>query len=147
MSLRFSVFSAVFSFIVFLALASFAAAQNVPAPLTATPSPIVRGATATPGVGLPLPTDTPHKSIANCDMCGYCQGVAKVPGSWQACARCLYPGVAKAGTDTDPTTLATLTNADGLIPTPDPNHFYTGFGCLSTQPGEFTTQMSSLFFR
>lgn len=119
-------------------------AQNTPA--TPTPSPITRPATPTPGIGIALPTETPHKSVANCDMCGYCQGIAKIPGNWQACARCLYPGVAKADTNADPTSLGTLTNAEGLIPTPDPNHFYTGFGCLSTQPGEFTTQMSSLFF-
>lgn len=113
-----------------------------------TPTPFQTAASPTPGVGAPLPTEEQHKSIANCDLCGFCQGVSKVPGSWQSCVKCLYPGVASrnGSGDADPASLATLTTEGGVIPTPDPNHYYTGFGCVSTQPGEFTTQMSSFFF-
>ncbi len=148
MSLRKVIVAAYFLVISLVNIGAFSPvfAQGLPGTPSATPSPFLKAATPTPGVGVAFPTDEPHKSIANCDLCGFCQGVTKVPGAWQACARCLYPGVAKAGVEADPTTLGTLTTADGAIPTPDPNHFYTGFGCLSTQPGEFTTQMSSLFF-
>lgn len=131
-----------------LGIVGSAFAQGIPPTAApATPTPFSTAATPTPGLGAPLPTDEPHKSVANCDLCGYCQGVAKVPGSWQACVRCLYPEVAgKDGVEADPAALRTLTNDAGLIPTPDPNHYYTGFGCLSTEPGEFTAQMSSFFF-
>lgn len=70
---------------------------------------------------------------ANCDVCGYCEN-AKPPGDWEACRKCLYPG-----------TRNTLSSPRG-IPTPDQNHFYTDLGCLSTQPGEFVSQIASFFF-
>lgn len=143
MQMRKIILASYFWLLMLLAFSTFAPvfAQTLP-----TATPFIKPATPTPGVGIALPIEEPHKSVATCDVCGYCQGVAKVPGNWQACARCVYPGVAKAGTNADPTSLGTLTTADGVIPTPDPNHFYTGFGCLSTQPGEFTAQMSSFFF-
>lgn len=124
-----------------------AAHAQTATPIVNTPTPFQIPATPTPGVGAPLPTEEAHKSIANCDLCGYCDGVTKVPGNWQSCVKCLYPGVAgQNGGAADPTSLGTLTNPEGVIPTVDPNHYYTGFGCVSTQPAEFTAQMSSFFF-
>jgi hypothetical protein len=38
-----------------------------------------------------------------------------------------------------------LSSPEG-IPTPDPDKYYTDFGCLSTKPGEFAAQISSFFF-
>ncbi len=111
--------------------------------------PATPTASAQPTAGALLPSTPPHKSVANCDLCGYCQGAVKAPGSWQSCRKCLYPGLdglQDATGNVDPNSFGTLTTAEGAIPTPDPEHYYTGFGCVSTQPTEFTAQLSSFFF-
>jgi len=87
----------------------------------------------------PTPTPTPYIGKANCDVCGYCEG-AILPGRWQDCRRCLYRGFGEG--DIDPSSNSTLIG----LPTPDPEHFYTDFGCISTLPGEFATAVSSFFF-
>jgi len=141
--------SIAYSWLLLISMFSFTGqvfAQGLPIAPTLTPTPFSKPTTPTPGVGVALPIEEPHKSVANCDLCGYCQGVAKVPGKWQSCVKCLYPGTVIEGVVPEASSLATLTTPEGTIPIPDPNHFYTGFGCLSTLPGEFTAQMSSLFF-
>jgi hypothetical protein len=74
---------------------------------------------------------------ANCDLCGYCKG-QPAPQSWEKCRSCLYPGVG-ASTPEDNQTLIGL-------PTPLPDKHYTSVGCLSTDPGQFASQMSTFFF-
>lgn len=74
---------------------------------------------------------------ANCDLCGYCKG-QQPPQTWGKCKECLYKGVGGASAEQNLT-------LEGL-PTPDPEHHYTSLGCLSTNPGEFAGQMSTVFF-
>ena len=111
-----------------------------PIPPTATPTPtiIVRQQQG--------PSPTPYIGKANCDACGYCEGnpqAGSVPwsrGRWQDCRLCLYPALGEG--DIQATANRTLV----ALPSPDPFHYYTDFGCISTVPGEFATQISSFFF-
>jgi len=111
-----------------------------PIPPTATPTPtiIVRQQQG--------PSPTPYIGKANCDACGYCEGNPQagsssvIPGRWQDCRRCLYPALGEG--DIQATANRTLV----ALPSPDPFHYYTDFGCISTVPGEFATQISSFFF-
>lgn len=96
----------------------------------ATPTTIATPTVAAPGNQVPTTTEV---RTANCDACGYCAGAQK-PGSWNKCSKCLYPKAVGAG--------ATLIG----LPTPDPNHVYTELGCVSTDPGEFAGQVSTVFF-
>lgn len=77
-------------------------------------------------------------NLANCDACGYCQG-SSPPSNWEKCRNCLYPQL---------TGFQAIDNKtlEGL-PTPDPEHHYTMLGCISTNPGQFTRQMTDFFFR
>lgn len=73
----------------------------------------------------------------NCDLCGYCKG-QPAPQNWEKCRNCLYKAVAGASAEQNRT-------LEG-IPTPDPGHHYTTLGCLSTDPGKFSGQVSTFFF-
>lgn len=76
---------------------------------------------------------------ANCDVCGYCKG-APVPGSWNACGRCMYPSLVNKGSSaSEDKTLVGFPEADS-------SHYYTDLGCISTEPGQFAAQISKLFF-
>ncbi len=99
----------------------FILVSSVVAQVTPT-SPIVSGAT--------------DENIANCDLCGYCQG-EKPPSNWESCRKCLYRQL--NGPATSNITLKGL-------PQPDQNHYYTMLGCLSTQPSEFAGQIAQVFF-
>ncbi|OGK29477.1 hypothetical protein A3D06_00015 [Candidatus Roizmanbacteria bacterium RIFCSPHIGHO2_02_FULL_40_9] len=111
-------------------------AQGVPGAPTSTPTP-----SPTPVVGKgadePLPTKIPRINIANCDVCGYCDG-GQVPGRWESCRKCLYKDTGNAPPASNKTLIG--------IPTPDPGHFYTDFGCISTLPNQFAAQITSFFF-
>lgn len=94
---------------------------------------VTKGAVAqTPGA-----SSTTTVNEANCDLCGYCKG-QQPPQTWEKCKECLYKGVGGASAEQNLT-------LEGL-PTPDPEHHYTSLGCLSTNPGEFASQMSTVFF-
>lgn len=80
-------------------------------------------------------------SIANCDLCGYCNG-GTVPSTWEKCVKCIYPDLAAGGVAPDPLTNVTLMN----VPTPNPDKYYTMLGCLSTDPAVFTTQIAQVVF-
>jgi hypothetical protein len=103
----------------------------------------------------PTPTSSPN--MANCDSCGYCQDTKasleerweeegkdkavewqRWVANWRKCQKCLYSGVRD-----DPESNDTLIN----LPTPDPESHYTMIGCISTNPGKFTKQVTEFFFR
>ncbi len=89
----------------------------------------------------------PHVSSANCDICGYCNGmtVEQIPDRWQSCRKCVYPAL--GAEDINPLENKTiLGTAQEGIPAPDLYHIYTDLGCLATKPGEFAAQISSFFF-
>lgn len=111
------------------------------------------------------PTPTPAPNMANCDVCGYCQDTKtsleerwrdqgkkddqieaewnRWVANWRKCQQCLYPDLLG-----DPDTLTPDTNVTLIgLPTPDPERHYTIIGCISTNPGEFTGQISQFFFR
>ncbi len=102
----------------------------------------------TPNDNMQLPTVGPAQGgaggqirtgTANCDVCGYCKG-ANPPGSWSSCAACMYPALVSDSTQaTEDKTLIGLPEADS-------NHYYTDLGCISTEPAEFASQISRLFF-
>lgn len=83
-------------------------------------------------------TPTPVPNMANCDACGYCQGETP-PSFWEKCRNCLYPDLTAYPAESNKT-------LEGL-PTPNPERYYTAIGCASTNPGEFTKQLSDFFFR
>lgn len=85
----------------------------------------------------PGTSSTTTASEANCDLCGYCKG-QPAPQSWLKCRTCLYKETGGASAEQNLT-------LEGL-PTPDPSHHYTSLGCLSTDPGEFAGQISTVFF-
>jgi hypothetical protein len=68
----------------------------------------------------------------------------QVPGRWQSCRQCIYNGFGPG--DINPLDNKTIQGTAEGIPTPDLYHIYTDFGCLSTRPGEFASQISSFFF-
>lgn len=74
---------------------------------------------------------------ANCDLCGYCKG-QPASQSWAKCRKCLYPVIGDSAAEENKTLIG--------LPTPDPNHYYTSLGCLSTDPGEFAGQAAKFFF-
>lgn len=80
-----------------------------------------------------------EQNITNCDACGYCLG-SSPPSYWEKCVRCIYPRIPSPY---NPYENKTLIN----FPTPDPDRYYTVLGCISTQPAEFTRQLSDFFFR
>lgn len=84
--------------------------------------------------GIPTP---PAERTGNCDVCGYCEG-SQPPGRWESCRDCVYPGVGDAAAGQNQTLIG--------IPTPDPFHYYTDLGCISTRPEEFASQISGFFF-
>ncbi len=122
-------------FLFFLAgfLSFFASTSPVSAATAPTNTP-----TPTPTTQQAAPTRKPHTSIANCDVCGYCNGEAP-PGRWEACRNCVYPGAGKVAA----TENKTLIN----IPTPDPQFYFTDLGCISTRPEAFASKMSDFFFK
>lgn len=81
---------------------------------------------------------------ATCDVCGYCDGMTleQVPDRWQDCRRCVYPDLGGVEADINPLENRTLRG----IPQPSLYNIYTDFGCISTEPGQFAAQISSLFF-
>lgn len=113
-------------------------------PTTALPAVPGRptGGTTLPG-GAVVPT---HISTANCDVCGYCNGMTadQVPGRWASCRQCIYAGLGEG--EINPLDNKTIQGTAEGIPTPDLFHIYTDLGCISTRPGEFAAQMSSFFF-
>lgn len=80
-------------------------------------------------------------SVANCDLCGYCNG-GTVPSTWERCVKCIYPDVALGGVVPGAIENKTLIG----VPTPHPDKYYTLLGCLSTDPGIFTTQIAQVVF-
>lgn len=111
---------------------------------TPTPQPNSRTQppTNTPVPQQPVPT---HISSANCDVCGYCNGMTpdQIPDRWASCQQCVYSGF---GENVNPTDNKTIQGTVEGIPTPDLYHIYTDFGCLSTEPGEFASQIANFFF-
>ena len=75
-------------------------------------------------------TPVAAQGIANCDVCGYCDG-GTIPTDWEQCRQCVYPDVQPNSPETGATTNG--------IPTPNPDYNYTMIGCISTKPSEFTT--------
>lgn len=109
---------------------------------TATPTPPPDAPTPTntptPTGGDPLPQEDPLNT-SYCDACGYCYSDPdNVPSDWEDCRDCLYPGVGGASARSQDTLRG--------HPTPHPDHYYTMLGCLSTVPGEFTEQMTTVAF-
>lgn len=122
--------------VLFLASAVNAQTKKFPIPGTETPTPtppLITPTSQTPGTG----TAGPGERIANCDVCGYCNG-GKAPGRWEACRTCMYPGAGNAAPIDNKTLIG--------VPTPDPYHYYTDLGCISTKPGEFAGQITTFFF-
>ena len=124
---------------------------NTPTPSpTATPTPTPAQNPQVPPRNPKAPTPT-HVSVANCDVCGYCNhmSIDQVPDRWESCRTCVYRGFEE---DLDPLENKTITAVIGEggeiegIPTPDLYYIYTDFGCISTKPGEFAAQISSFFF-
>ncbi|MBP9797846.1 hypothetical protein KBC70_01740 [Candidatus Woesebacteria bacterium] len=114
---------------------------NTPTP---TPTPTV-APTATPAAQIPqrpAAPITPHEGMANCDACGYCNGMTleEVPDRWQSCRQCIYKNLGSG--EINPLENQTLK----LVPTPDLFNIYTDLGCVSSQPGVFAQQISSFFF-
>lgn len=108
---------------------------------TPTPSPTPIAQNGSPQ----KPTPTPASRVNNCDVCGYCEGMAKAPSDWQSCRACVYPQFddkAGANGEVDPFSKITLIDA----PATDIYHYYTSLGCISTQPGEFAQQIANVFF-
>jgi len=115
--------------------------KKFPLPGSASPTPTL-GAQITPTSQTPnltpgAPGNPTAQRVANCDVCGYCDG-GKAPGRWESCRSCMYPGVGESAASERKTLLN--------IPTPDPFHYYTDLGCISTRPGEFAGQITSFFF-
>lgn len=80
---------------------------------------------------------------ATCDECGLCQLAGTplpTPQSYEQCKKCLYPQA--QGLDS----LKIGTDGSGLPPSPYQGNMYTMLGCLRTDAGEFTVQLSRLFF-
>ncbi len=75
----------------------------------------------------PLPSSTGQPT---CDMCGWCNRLltppAPSPANWVACNTCFYPTPGQSY--------------------PQPNSYYTVFGCLSTEPGRFVASILSIVF-
>lgn len=112
---------------------------------TAAPTLPAAAAVATPTPAAPArpnATIVPHQTIGNCDVCGYCNGMTlqQVPARWQSCRQCIYRGLGEG--EVNPLENKTLIN----LPSPDLFHIYTDFGCLSSKPGEFASQISTFFF-
>jgi len=110
-------------------------------------APPASAPTATPSAQLPqrpgpIVPITPHESMANCDACGYCNGMTlqEVPDRWQSCRQCIYKNLGSG--EINPLENQTLK----LVPTPDLYNIYTDLGCVSSQPGVFAQQISSFFF-
>jgi hypothetical protein len=95
------------------------------------------------------PAPVEAQRFAECDVCGYCQGMAREPGAWKACAYCMYPGLPK----NDATRRVTVNASENrtlkvdedpasvfynVQATPAPGKYYTQLGCVSTQLGNFT---------
>lgn len=78
--------------------------------------------TSTPS---PSPTGQP-----TCDLCGWCNRSLvpspMPPANWVACNTCFYPTPGQ--------------------PYPQPNSYYTVFGCLSTEPQNFVKSMLNIVF-
>lgn len=75
---------------------------------------------------------------SNCDMCGFCEGQeANIPADWEQCRQCYYPNA-----NSNPSSYGTIEG----FPTPEPNNHYTMIGCVSTDPGVFSSQISSFIF-
>ena len=91
--------------------------------------------TSPSAITTPAPTE---ENIANCDMCGFCQGQVEVPTNWATCRNCLYPEATSFPAESNKTLIG--------LPQPDVNHYYTMLGCLSTNPGEFSLQITKFFF-
>lgn len=86
------------------------------------------------------------ESIANCDLCGYCQG-EKPPSNWEACRNCIYPALKDCGgRDCAPVDNKTLQGTGFVLPQSDQNRYYTMLGCLSSQPAEFAAGIARLLF-
>jgi hypothetical protein len=124
----------------------------------------------------PTPSSTPASAnIANCDSCGFCQDTAKLlkeiwendkksettivkewhrwVASWKKCRDCLYLDFSSMPLDPyenaispTPPLVDEYYTLKGL-PTPDPESYYTMIGCISTNPGKFTKQITDFFFR
>ena len=84
--------------------------------------------------------------FAQCDVCGYCQGMAKPPGSWKDCSKCMYDAIGGA----EATTNKTLQVVDdpnspyyNVQVTPRPGRYYTQVGCVQTDLGSFAAQGAS----
>lgn len=85
---------------------------------------------------------------AQCDVCGYCQGMTKPPGSWQDCRKCMYDGFGSANMDAASNkTLQVVDNANSpyynIQVTPRPGHYYTQIGCITTDLASFSAQGAS----
>ncbi len=142
----------VLNFFIFLSLiGSVQATSTDPnANLSPTPSPSPSptppvNAPGRPGATTPAVAPT-HIGTATCDVCGYCKGMSleQVPDRWQSCRACIYRGLGEG--EVNPLDNKTLIGTVDGIPTPDLFYIYTDFGCLSTRPGEFASQISTFFF-
>lgn len=120
----------------FFAPYTHAQTKKFPIPGIETPTPtppLITPTSQIPGTG----TAGAGERIANCDVCGYCNG-GKAPSRWETCRSCMYPGAGNAAPIDNKTLIG--------VPTPDPYHYYTDLGCISTKPGEFAGQITTFFF-
>ncbi|HLL61124.1 MAG TPA: hypothetical protein VK338_05375 [Candidatus Nitrosocosmicus sp.] len=93
-----------------------------------------------------------QSATANCDVCGYCEGVTpsppykNPPPDWEKCRKCLYPDTVPHPATSNKTIEVLPTPIYGLN-APDPNSHYTVLGCISTVPGKFVGGISSKAFQ
>lgn len=80
--------------------------------------------------------------FAQCDVCGYCQGMAKPPGSWKDCQKCMYEGLGTVEAISNKSLQVVDNPASpyyNVQVTPRPGRYYTQVGCISTDLGSFST--------
>jgi hypothetical protein len=87
------------------------------------------------------------QDTTNCDVCGYCKGVTaqppykNPPDDWLKCVKCSYPDL---NIQSQSEYASDKTLAENVAP--DVDSHYTVVGCISTKPGVFVSQLTSLFF-
>jgi len=96
------------------------------------------------------PAPVSAQNYATCDACGLCKntigdaaesgyvlkGEYIVPGNWESCRKCLYPGTTNADNPLAKETLV-VNPETGFPPTGTPGRYFSQIGCISSDLGSF----------
>ncbi|MFW5703848.1 MAG: hypothetical protein ACOCXQ_03350 [Patescibacteria group bacterium] len=86
-----------------------------------------------------VPSVSAQERYAECDVCGYCQGMDSAPGAWKSCVKCMYD--LENIQPEDKKTLQIIT--DPSSPNynrqvqPVQGRYHTMIGCLNTSLNSF----------